>query len=154
MPVPLRVLPAQKPDPPVHCVECGRCCTYVAVGINAPRTLRFATDVLWYLYHENVSVHLDADGDWAVVFDSRCRNLQDDLHCAVYEQRPHICRGFDETGCEVNDPDHRDKVFRAPAEFLEYMREAHPRLHARLLKQFTSPRWAAGPSPGPAYSAR
>ena len=149
MPLPLRVLPATKPDPPIHCVQCGRCCTYVAVGVNPPRTLRFATDVLWYLYHPSVSVHMDADGHWSVVFESRCRNLDDDLHCAVYEKRPHICRGFDETGCEVNAPDHRDRVFEAPAQFLAYMREAHPRLHARLLKQYSHPLWAEGGGPPP-----
>jgi Fe-S oxidoreductase len=40
--------------PLVRCTECGRCCTYVGVGINPPTSARHATDVLWYLYHEGV----------------------------------------------------------------------------------------------------
>ena len=65
---------------------------------------RFATDVLWYLYHENVSVQRDPDGEWTVYFESRCKNLQDDLLCGVYEQRPVVCRDFDNRTCEVNAP--------------------------------------------------
>jgi len=68
LPLPLTVLPTQAPDPPLGCLECGHCCTYVAVGINAPTRLRYATDLLWYLYHERVSVHLDLDGEWSVIF--------------------------------------------------------------------------------------
>ena len=52
------------------------------VGINAPTHARYATDILWYLYHQSVSVYRDDDGEWAVIFDARCRHLQDDLLCA------------------------------------------------------------------------
>lgn len=136
-PIPLPVLP--KPAAPgqlVPCLECGYCCTYLAVGINTPSTPRFATDVLWYLYHERVSVHRDVDGEWSVVFETRCRNLQADFKCSVYAQRPHICRRFDETGCEVNAPDQRDRVFQSATEFLEYLRGWKPRTFARMQKQF------------------
>ncbi len=136
-PIPLPVLP--KPAAPgqlVPCLECGYCCTYLAVGINTPSTPRFATDVLWYLYHERVSVHRDVDGEWSVVFETRCRNLQADFKCSIYAQRPHICRRFDETGCEVNAPDQRDRVFHSAAEFLAYLRGWKPRTFARMQKQF------------------
>ena len=43
------------------CTECGQCCTYVGIGINAPTTPRFATDILWYLYHERLYVYRDGD---------------------------------------------------------------------------------------------
>lgn len=137
-PIALHVLPSppvrQPGGAPIPCLECGRCCTYVAVGINAPRTPRYASDVLWYLYHERVSVHRDLDGEWSVVFETRCRNLQDDLKCSVYAQRPHICRAFDDSGCEVNAPDNRDRVFHAPREFLEFLRGWQPRAYLALRK--------------------
>ena len=41
MPYPLNVL--APPTPRVACLECGRCCTYVAVGVNAPKTVRYAS---------------------------------------------------------------------------------------------------------------
>jgi Fe-S-cluster containining protein len=138
-PIPLRVLPPRVRQPggdPVPCLECGRCCTYLAVGINAPRTPRYVTDVLWYLYHERVSVHRDADGEWSVVFETRCRNLQDDLKCSVYAQRPHICRAFDNDGCEVNAPDNRDHVFHTAAQFLEFLRAWRPRVYLAVRKRY------------------
>jgi uncharacterized protein len=120
--------------PLVPCTQCARCCRYVAVGINTPSRPRYATDILWYLYHESVSVHCDTDGEWSVVFETRCRHLGDDLLCGIYEQRPHICRGFDNRTCEVNSP--AGRTFSAPGEFLEYLKAARPRVHAAIERRF------------------
>ena len=133
--IPLPLRPNPNPQGLVPCTECGRCCTYVAVGINAPTTPRFATDVLWYLYHENVSVYRDADGEWGVLFHARCRNLQDDLLCAIYEKRPHICRAFDNTGCEVNAPGGMTS-FREPGEFLSYLQAKRPRVYRTVARKY------------------
>jgi hypothetical protein len=142
----LPVLP-QAPQALVPCTECGRCCTYVAVGINAPTSPRFATDILWYLYHEGVSVYRDEDGDWAVMFQARCRHLQDDLLCAVYAQRPHICRAFDNLGCEVNAPG-KVLTFRHPAEVLEYLKTKRPKVYRTVAKKYLPEGLtAATPSP-------
>lgn len=132
--IPLPVVPLARPL--VECTECGRCCTYVGVGINAPNSPRHATDVLWYLYHENVYVYVDGEGEWSVHFETRCRNLGPDLRCAVYVDRPHICRGFDNRTCEVNDPAHDTLTFREPREFLDWLQEKRPRLFARIEKGF------------------
>ena len=61
--------PEEKPL--VQCLDCAKCCTYVAVGINAPTKPRYATDILWYLYHDKVKVYLDGDGEWCVMFETR-----------------------------------------------------------------------------------
>jgi len=137
--VPLRVV-RPEPDPPlVTCTECGRCCTYVGIGINTPTTPRYATDILWYLYHEKVYVYVDGDGEWSVHFEARCKNLGDDLLCGVYESRPHICRAFDNETCEVNDREHESLTFREPAEFLGWLKAKKPRLFARIEKRFIPP---------------
>ena len=133
------------------CTECGKCCTYVSVGIDEPRSVRQATDILWYLYHENVSVYRDGDGEWSVVFETRCRNLQPDLLCGIYPERPLICRDFDNTTCEVNDPV-GGRTFEAPGEFLEYLKARRPALHRKVAASFvpgatSSP---ALPAPPPA----
>lgn len=120
----------------VECTECGRCCTYVGVGINPPTTPRLASDVLWYLYHAQVYVYVDGDGEWSVLFETRCRNLGAELRCGIYAERPHICRSFDNRGCEVNDPGHATLTFREPVEFLDWLRSTQPRLHARIAKGF------------------
>lgn len=123
----------------VPCLECGKCCTYVGVGINAPTTPRYATDVLWYLYHEKVYVHLDGDGEWSVHFETRCRNLGDDFLCGVYEDRPHICRAFDNTSCEVNSEQGTAVSFREPAHFLEWLRANRPRVFKAVVKKYVPP---------------
>ena len=130
-PIPLPLAPAEL----VPCTRCAKCCTYVGIGINAPRNVRFATDVLWYLYHENVSVQRDPDGEWTVYFESRCKNLQDDLLCGVYEQRPVVCRDFDNRTCEVNAPG-GSQVFTEPAQFLDWLRAKQPRLHQKIARKY------------------
>jgi Fe-S-cluster containining protein len=149
VPLPLPVL--RSAGPLVECTECALCCTYVAVGINAPTTPRLATDVLWYLYHEHVYVYVDEDGEWSVVFETRCRNLDAERLCGVYADRPHICRGFDNRTCEVNAPAQGDLTFREPAEFLGWLRQRRPRLLARVEQGYVPPglRSESGP-PRPA----
>jgi Fe-S-cluster containining protein len=137
--IPLPML--RTPPPLVPCTECARCCQYVGVGINAPTTPRLATDVLWYLYHERVSVYRDEDGEWSVLFETRCRNLRDDLRCGVYQERPHICRSFDNRACDVNAPRARALTFREPEAFLAWLAEKRPRLHAKITGRFTPERW-------------
>ena len=133
-----RPLPVLEPEPPalVACTECGRCCTYVGIEINAPTTARNATDVLWYLYHENVYVYRDGDGEWSVHFETRCRNLTDDLLCRIYEDRPHICRTFDNTSCEVNSREGEALTFREPGEFVAWLRAEKPRVYRAIEKRY------------------
>ena len=78
--IPLPMLALDRPL--VECTDCGRCCTYVGVGINAPTSPRYATDVLWYLYHQGVYVYVDGEREWSVHFEARCKNLGADLRCA------------------------------------------------------------------------
>jgi Fe-S-cluster containining protein len=121
--------PAQRPM--VSCTDCGKCCTYVAIEIDGPTSLKNATMALWYLYHEGVSLYREADGDWVVQFETRCRHLGADNRCGVYAVRPHICRDFDEKFCEVNTGDD-GQTFATPADFLEYVRVHRPKIHAKL----------------------
>ena len=136
-PVSLRL--AAFPERPLTvCTACGKCCTYVAVGVNAPHSIRHATNMLWYLYHQNVSVYRDGEGEWSAVFETRCRNLQSDLLCAVYEHRPEICRGFDNKTCEVNDPE-GGLAINTPEQLLDYLRQRRPRLFKKIEARFVPP---------------
>lgn len=142
---------ASAPDPPLtECTACGRCCTYVSVGVNPPNSVRRATDMLWYLYHHNVTVYRDGDGEWSVVFETRCRHLRPDLLCGVYEHRPEICRDFDNRSCEVNDPEGGLSI-TTPEELLAYLRERRPRLCRRIEERFVPP---AGVGPLPRAASR
>jgi len=142
MPKPLPVLQESRPGP-VECTECGKCCTYVAIEIEEPTRPSYATHILWYLYHENVTVYVDGNDEWCVQFAARCRNLADDLLCKIYAIRPHICRNFDNQTCEVNG-EGEGITFHTPEEFVEYLKAERPRVYAQIRKKFL-PEALSGP---------
>jgi Fe-S-cluster containining protein len=118
----------------VPCLSCGLCCSYIAVEIDGPDNLRAATDILWYLYHGGVCIYVDDDG-WMVQIDTVCRYLQDDKKCAVYENRPQICRAYDEKTCEVN-ADLLGETFYTAAEYLTYLQKNHKRMYGLIAKRY------------------
>jgi Fe-S-cluster containining protein len=115
-------------------MTCALCCTYVAVDTDSPNTVKNAAQILWFLYHENVSIYVE-DDDWIVQLESRCRHLQDDNRCGIYEQRPHMCREYDERDCEVNARV-VGETFTTPSEYLEALRKRHPRVYSLLAKRY------------------
>jgi Fe-S-cluster containining protein len=149
-------LPLAGPERPlVECTECGRCCTYVGVGINAPSRPRYATDILWYLYHQSVYVYVDGEGEWSVHFETRCKNLGDGLLCRVYADRPHICRSFDNRTCEANDPVADALTFNEAGEFLAWLKANKPNVYRKIEDGFVpKPLRPAGRGARPRASAR
>lgn len=128
---------AEPAEAHVPCLSCGLCCGYIAVDIEEPNTLKGATDILWYLYHPNVSIYAESD-DWMVVFETRCQHQLDDKRCSIYETRPQICRAFDESECEVNSED-IGMSFYTPREFLDYLEQNHKRIHSLVRKRYMPP---------------
>jgi Fe-S-cluster containining protein len=127
----------------VPCLTCALCCSYVAIGIDGPSTLRGAGQILFYLYHRDVSVYVE-DGDFMVQFESRCGNLQADNRCGIYEHRPQLCREFEAESCEVN-AEEVGTTFYTPDDFLAYLAKHHKRIHTLLLrKRYLPPAAAAG----------
>jgi len=131
----------------VECRVCAQCCTYVAVEIDQPSTLRNASTILWFLYHDKVSVVMERKDRWAVQFDTRCKHLGDDLLCAIYPWRPQVCREYDNRDCEVNGRGN-GRTFRAPAEFLDYLRRERPRIYRLLERRFLAPENGGPPVAG------
>jgi Fe-S-cluster containining protein len=119
------------------CTACGLCCTYVAVEVDGPATVKQATLLLWYVYHENISLYVNAD-EWMVQFDTSCIHLQPDYRCGIYETRPHICREFSNQDCEVNTGDDGHTFYTAD-EFMEHLKQTRPRIHSFVRKHFAPP---------------
>ncbi len=134
---PAHAQPRQDTRKEVSCTVCALCCTYVAIEINPPNSVPRATELLWYLYHEGVSLY-ENDGEWMVQFETRCMNLLEDNRCGVYETRPHICREYSEKECEVNTEDD-GQTFYEPATFMAYLAHRRPRLHAKVAAGFAPP---------------
>src|SRR5262245_40568760 len=59
------------------CTSCGLCCSYVAIEVDTPKTVKQATQLLWYVYHQGVSLYVN-DDEWMVQFDTTCIHLQPD----------------------------------------------------------------------------
>jgi Fe-S-cluster containining protein len=123
------------PREQVDCLACGLCCTYISLEINGPTTVKRASEILWQLYHERVSVYRDSDDEWYVQFETRCQHLQADNKCGIYEQRPHVCREYSEVSCEINAEDAGQSFYNA-AEFLEFLKVKRKRVYAQLSDGF------------------
>lgn len=74
------------------CKECkSRCCKYVAVPIDTPRSKADRDHIRWYLHHKNVRVFIDHHNTWHLEFVTRCGSLGANGKCMSYELRPAIC---------------------------------------------------------------
>ena len=75
------------------------CCTYLTQKISAPRTMEDFDLLLWQISHQNTQVYKDSDG-WFLLVNNRCRHLQDNGGCGIYDTRPQVCRDHDNDDCE------------------------------------------------------
>ena len=105
----------------VLCEQCtAACCHYIALPIDEPDTRRDFDDIRWYLMHEGVTVFVE-EGDWYIQFRTRCRNLQPDFKCGVYETRPAICREYKAKDCDYEGGDYTyDHLFTEPEQIATF----------------------------------
>ncbi len=108
----------------ITCDQCnGACCRSLCVPIAKPKTKTEYEDILWYLYHKNVWIQIDHDGDWFVEFLTECTHLDKETgFCKIYENRPSICRDYKVKDCVRNKPEHKS-IFKSPKEYLEFLKE-------------------------------
>ena len=106
----------------ILCTKCpGLCCKYIALPIETPEDKSDYDDIRWYLAHEGTSVFVE-DGDWYLNISSRCRYLNRDNMCDVYEERPKICRKYTEDSCDYHSGDYGYELhFTSMEELDEYM---------------------------------
>ena len=117
------------------CEKCaGLCCRYLALPIEKPTSKADYDDVRWYLAHEGISVFVE-DGDWYINIANRCKFLNADNRCDIYEHRPRICRGYQEENCDFHGGDYGyDLYFTSIEELDEYMKN-HPKKKKRKKKK-------------------
>ncbi len=102
---------------PPHMSDClcdrcaGLCCRYFALPIDNPETRRDYDNIRWYLLHEKVVVFVE-DAQWFIGILNKCKALQPDNRCGVYETRPQICRGYSTDNCDYHGGDYGyDRLF-------------------------------------------
>lgn len=83
--------------------ECGsQCCRYVTVEIDSPVKGKVNRDeARWFLMHGDVSVMREGR-HWYLQIDARCQNLSAGGLCAIYEERPDVCRDYSTKGCDYH----------------------------------------------------
>ncbi len=106
----------------ILCKKCpGLCCKYIALPIETPEDKSDYDDIRWYLAHEGMSVFVE-DDDWYINISSRCRYLNRDNLCDVYEHRPKICRKYTEESCDYHSGDYGYQLhFTSMEELDEYL---------------------------------
>lgn len=109
------------------CCRCLKsiCCTYTteALGV-APRSKADFDHLLWQVSHQGVELYKD-EGDWYLMFLGRCEHLQPGGICGIYDERPQICRDYDNDWCEYDAPAEAgfELHFRNYAELLSYCKK-------------------------------
>ena len=108
------------------CSRCqdSKCCTYITEPLgSAPRSKADFEHLLWQVSHAGVELYQETSG-WYLLFKGQCQHLQTDGSCAIYDQRPQICRDYDNDWCEYDQPaeDGFRRHFRNYDELLSYCR--------------------------------
>jgi len=101
-----------------HCT--GKCCRYFALPLpRTPRTWDDFDEIRWYLAHGRTVVYVE-QGSWYVLVLGDCQYLTPDLRCAIYHDRPKVCREYTTDECEYDDDWTFEKVFETPEQVWEY----------------------------------
>jgi len=106
------------------CRECGgKCCQYFCFQIDEPDSFEEFDDIRWFLLHENITVHID-EGDWYISIANRCRALEEDGRCAIYDDRPLICRRYSMETCDFTGGDYGyEEHFQTPEDIEAYAKK-------------------------------
>ena len=100
-----------------HCV--GKCCRYFSLPIDTPTAWDDFDAIRWYLAHDRTMVYVEK-GTWHLLVLTRCEYLQSDHRCAIYLERPKVCRDYTTAECEYDENWIFDKVFERPEQIWEY----------------------------------
>jgi Fe-S-cluster containining protein len=100
------------------CDRCAAlCCRYFALPIDNPDTAKDYDHIRWYLVHENVVVFIEKK-QWYIGILNRCKHLQADNRCGIYETRPRICRSYSTDNCDFHGGEYDFDVLFTSAEQL------------------------------------
>lgn len=130
-PVALEPVPESGPLTPgqsaMLCAGCVRCCTYVAVEVDAPDVPWLYDQYIWLLYHRGVWMYVERGNRWYVQFETVCEKLTVEGRCSVHGAHPVLCKDYDPRSCE-----RRTDLAEVRARFFdghdleEWMREHRP----------------------------
>jgi Fe-S-cluster containining protein len=100
-----------------HCTA--KCCKYFALPMDRPTKRKDYDFVRWFLLHDRASAFVE-DGTWYLLVNTRCKHLQEDNRCGIYQTRPQICREYTTNDCEFDEDWVYDQYFEAAEQVAEY----------------------------------
>jgi hypothetical protein len=119
------------------CAGCVRCCTYVAVEVDAPDTPWQYDQYVWLLHHKNIWMYVEKGNHWYVQFETVCNQLSPEGRCRIHGAHPVLCKKYDARSCErrgeLSDVIAR---FQAGEDLVRWIAEHRPKHHARYLAWF------------------
>lgn len=108
------------PKDRILCEFCSaKCCQYVALPLDKPKTWEDFDNIRWYLAHQDVTVFVD-EGTWYIMMHRACRHLQADNRCGIYHDRMQICREYHTDSCEFDEDYLYEKVFENDQQIWDY----------------------------------
>ena len=114
-----------------HCT--GKCCRYFALPIETPTNRKDFDYIRWYLLHDRATVFTE-DEDWYLLVHTKCKHLQPDNRCAMYETRPQICREYKMDNCEYEDDWTYERYFETSEQVEEYMDAVLPKKPGKSIR--------------------
>jgi hypothetical protein len=134
------------------CKGCTRCCTYVAVEVDAPDMPWMYDQYVWMLDHRGVWMYVETGNHWYVQFETVCEQLEDSGRCGVHGRHPVLCKEYDARGCERRGDLAQIKArFRRGEDLLRWLEKQRPVHHKRYREWFEAAHAPkAVPAPGPA----
>lgn len=106
------------------CESCNAaCCRYVAMEIDCPEELADFENIKWYVCHKNVKVYVEEDGTWNVEFITPCKWLGENNRCTNYDQRPAICKSYNQEECTFHNNYEEKFSFESIGDVEKYIEE-------------------------------
>ncbi len=157
-PIPLTVetIPETGPLSAAQCMTlcsgCQRCCTYVAVEVDAPDVPWMYDQYIWLLYHKNIWMYVEKGNHWYVQFETVCEKLGPKGECRVHGDHPVLCMEYDARTCErrgeLSDIVARFYDGADLVRWLEVKRPAHHRRYQAWFDSAHAPALPLPPRPG------
>ena len=126
------------------CDRCAAlCCRYFALPLDNPDCRKDFDNIRWYLVHENVVVFVEKK-QWYIGIMNRCKHLQPDNRCGIYETRPQLCRSYSSDHCDYHGGDYNyEQLFTSAEDLwafaLEFLRDQRQGKSKRRRKRSRSP---------------
>ena len=123
------------------CDRCAAlCCRYFALPIDNPTTRKDFDNVRWYLLHENVTIFVEK-GQWYIGIANRCKQVQADNRCGIYDTRPQVCRKYSTDNCDWHGGEYSfDWLFTSAQQLEKFAAEMLAEERAKKRKKKTRSR--------------